>query len=162
MLEHGKRQRVVACAFDWPGWDRSARTGQDVVAVLEGYRARYATVAELAGYGAEFAASRGVAVVEQVPGIGMTDFYGVSGRPATPEYDPMTDAECERKIALLRASWSAPSTRTPPASRASCARALVAAAATARTSSGTSTGPRSTSSLARSASRSPWRPGTIS
>ena len=35
----------------------------------------------------------------------MTDYYGVSGRAATPENDPMTDAECERKIALLRASW---------------------------------------------------------
>src|SRR3954454_5444273 len=141
MLEQGKRKRIVACAFDWPGWDRRARTGQDVLAVLDGYRPRYANVAELAGYGAEFGSLGGLEVVEQVAGIGMTDFYGVSGRPATPEYDPMTDAECERKIALLRASWSAPSTRSPPASRASCARALVAAAATARTSSGTSTGP---------------------
>ena len=36
----------------------------------------------------------------------MTDFYGLSGRAAAPENDPMTEAECERKIALLRASWS--------------------------------------------------------
>jgi hypothetical protein len=35
----------------------------------------------------------------------MTDYYGVSGRAAAPEYDPMTDAECERKVALLRACW---------------------------------------------------------
>jgi hypothetical protein len=27
MLELGKKKRVVACAFDWPGWDRSARLG---------------------------------------------------------------------------------------------------------------------------------------
>jgi len=45
-------------------------------------------------------------VVERLDGIGMTDFYGVSGRAAAPENDPMTHAECERKIALLRASWS--------------------------------------------------------
>jgi hypothetical protein len=32
----------------------------------------------------------------------MTDFYGVSGRTATPENDPMTKAEYERKIALSR------------------------------------------------------------
>ncbi len=36
----------------------------------------------------------------------MTDFYGVSGRTAAPEYEPMSEAECERKIALLRACWA--------------------------------------------------------
>jgi hypothetical protein len=45
-------------------------------------------------------------VVEQLDGIGMTDFYGVSGRTAAPENELMTEAECERKIALLRACWS--------------------------------------------------------
>lgn len=105
MLEQGTKKRVVACAFDWPGWDRSARIGGDVLAVLAAYRPRYAKVAELAGSGAEFAAAGEFEVVERVEGIGMTDYYGVSGRPATPEHDPMTDAECERKIALLRACW---------------------------------------------------------
>jgi hypothetical protein len=105
MLEQGKKKRVVACAFDWPGWDRSARIGQDVLAVLAAYRPRYAKVAELAGYGREFAATGEFEVVERLDGIGMTDYYGVSGRAAAPEKDPMTDAECERKIALLRASW---------------------------------------------------------
>jgi hypothetical protein len=105
MLEHGKKKRVVACAFDWPGWDRSTRLGQDAVAVLAVYRPRYAKVAELAGLGSEFAAAGDFEVVEQVEGIGMTDYYGLSGRAATPEHDPMTDAELERKIALLRAAW---------------------------------------------------------
>ena len=106
MLEQGRKKRVVACAFDWPGWDRSARIGADVLAVLAAYRPRYAKVAELAGFGAEFGATGEFEVVERLDGIGMTDYYGVSGRPAAPENDPMTDAECERKIALLRASWS--------------------------------------------------------
>src|SRR5436305_4350940 len=106
LLEQGKEKRVVACAFDWPGWDRSARIGADVLAVLAAYRPRYAKVAELAGFGAEFGATGEFEVVERLDGIGMTDYYGVSGRPAAPENDPMTDAECERKIALLRASWS--------------------------------------------------------
>jgi hypothetical protein len=105
MLEHGKKKRVVACAFDWPGWDRSTRLGQDAVAVLAVYRPRYAKVAELAGLASEFAAAGDFEVVEQVEGIGMTDYYGLSGRAATPEHDPMTDAELERKIALLRAAW---------------------------------------------------------
>ena len=105
MLERGKKKRVVACAFDWPGWDRSARSGQDVLAVLAAYRPRYARIAEAAGYGDEFAATGALEVVEQVEGIGMTDYYGVSGRAATPEVSPMTDTEFTRKIALLRASW---------------------------------------------------------
>jgi hypothetical protein len=106
MVEQGKKRRVVACAFDWPGWDRSARIDTDVLAVLKSYRPRYAKVAELAGYGAEFGATGNLKVVEQVDGIGMTDYYGVSGKPATPERGPMTDAECERKVALLQAAWS--------------------------------------------------------
>lgn len=106
MLEQGKKKRVVACAFDWPGWDRSARIGEDVVAVLAAYRPRYARVAGLSGFGAEFGATGELEVVERLEGIGMTDYYGVSGRAAAPEKDPMTEAECERKIALLRASWS--------------------------------------------------------
>ncbi|HKT04922.1 MAG TPA: hypothetical protein VJT31_35860 [Rugosimonospora sp.] len=48
MLEQGTTNRVVACAFDWPGWDRSARFGADVLAVLAAYRPHYARVAELA------------------------------------------------------------------------------------------------------------------
>jgi hypothetical protein len=106
MLEQGKKRRVVACAFDWPGWDRSARIGGDVLAVLAAYRPRYAKVADLAGLGAEFAATGHFEVVERVEGIGMTDYYGVSGRAAAPESAPMTLGECERKVALLRACWS--------------------------------------------------------
>jgi hypothetical protein len=106
MLEQGKKKRVVACAFDWPGWDRSTRIGEDVLAVLAAYRPRYAKVAALAGFGAEFRATGELKVVERLEGIGMTDFYGLSGRAAGPENHPMTEAECERKIALLRAAWS--------------------------------------------------------
>ena len=105
MLEHGKKKRVVACAFDWPGWDRSARIGADVLAVLAAYRPRYASVAELAGYGGEFDAAGDLEVVEEIEGIGMTDYYGLSGKPATAELGVMTEADFHRKIALLQASW---------------------------------------------------------
>jgi hypothetical protein len=107
MVERGTKKRVVASAFDWPGWDRSTKLGGDVLAVLESYRARYAKVAEAAGYGTQFAAAGRLDVVEEVDGIGMTDYYGLSGRTATPELDPMSDADCNRKIALLQASWRA-------------------------------------------------------
>ncbi|HET7027702.1 MAG TPA: hypothetical protein VFI28_08420, partial [Candidatus Limnocylindrales bacterium] len=45
-------------------------------------------------------------VVERVEGTGMTDFDGVSGRSAGPEHEQMSEAVCDRKIALLRASWT--------------------------------------------------------
>ncbi len=105
LVERGKKKRVVACAFDWPGWDRSAPISEDPLVVLETYRARYAIVANQAGLETEFRAAGPFKVVEQVEGIGMTDYYGLSGRAASDEHDPMTDPQCERKIALLRSAW---------------------------------------------------------
>ena len=107
MVEMGpKRKRFAASAFDWPGWDRGARTEDDAVRLLAAYRERYAPVAVLAGHGEAFEATGDLAVVERIEGIGMTDFYGLSMRPAGPETEPISDAEFERKIALLRASWT--------------------------------------------------------
>jgi len=106
MVETGKKKRVVASAFDWPGWDRSTKLGGDPVAVLERYRPRFAKVAALAGYGEAFARLGALEVVEEVEGIGMTDYYGVSGRTATAELEPLTEADFERKLALLQASWA--------------------------------------------------------
>jgi hypothetical protein len=106
MIERGKKKRVVAAAFDWPGWDRSGKTEGEALDVLDRYRPRYAKVAVLAGHGDEFGALGAPEVVEDVPGIGMTDFYGLSGVPATPEKEPMTPAECDRKVALLEATWA--------------------------------------------------------
>ena len=106
MIEAGKKKRVVACAFDWPGWDRSAKTEEDALRVLDAYRPRYAKIAALAGLAGEFGAAGELSVVERIEGNGMTDYYGVSGRSAAPEHEPMSKAACERKIALLRASWT--------------------------------------------------------
>jgi hypothetical protein len=108
MVEQGKK-RAVASAFDWPGWDRSMK-GTDAeggaLEALATYRPRYAPVADLAGLGDAFAATGELEVVERYAGTGMGDFYGVSGRTAASEYEPMTESECERKIAILRACWA--------------------------------------------------------
>ena len=80
MLEQGKKKRVAACAFDWPGWDRSARIGADVLAVLAAYRPSYATVAERAGFGPEFGATGELEVVERLEGIGMTELLRPLGQ----------------------------------------------------------------------------------
>ena len=106
MVERGKKKRVVASAFDWSGWDRSAKTEDDALRVLDTYRPRYAKVAALAGLADEFAAAGELAVVERLEGNGMTDYYGVSGMHAEPEREAMSEAACERKIALLRATWA--------------------------------------------------------
>jgi hypothetical protein len=106
MVEFGKKKRTVACAFDWPGWDRSGKTEDAALKVLAAYRPRYAKVAALAGFADEFGATGELAVVERLEGIGMTDYYGISGRAAEPEQEPMSEAACERKIALLRAAWT--------------------------------------------------------
>ena len=106
LIERGKKKRVVAAAFDWPGWDRSGKTEVEALEVLDVYRPRYAKVAELAGYGEAFARLGAPKVVEDVPGIGMTDFYGLSGVPATAEKEPMSPADCDRKVALLEATWA--------------------------------------------------------
>ncbi len=102
----GKKKKSVASAFDWPGWDRSAKSEEEALGVLATYRPRYAKVAELAGLADEFGATGSLEVVERLDGTGMTDFYGVSGRSAGPEREQMSDAACERKIALLRACWA--------------------------------------------------------
>lgn len=105
MVEQGKK-RSVASAFDWPGWDRSGKSEDEAMARLATYRPRYARLAERAGLGDEFAATGEVEVVERLEGAPMTDFHGVSARSAGPEQGQMSEAECERKLALLRASWA--------------------------------------------------------
>jgi hypothetical protein len=106
MVESGKKKRVVASAFDWSGWDRSAKTEDEALRVLDTYRPRYAKVAALAGLADEFEAAGELAVVERLEGNGMTDYYGVSGMSAESEREQMSEAACERKIALLQAAWT--------------------------------------------------------
>ena len=107
MIEQGSKKPVaVASAFDWPGWDRSGKSEADALQVLAAYRPRYAKIAKLAELDAEFRRAGEVAVVERLKGSGMTDFYGLSYKSAGPEHEPMSKAACERKLALLRASWT--------------------------------------------------------
>lgn len=107
MVEQGSKKPVaVAVALDWPGWNRSAKAEEEALQVLEAYRPRYAKIAKLAGLTGEFRKAGEIAVVERQKGSGMTDFYGLSYKSATSDHEPMTTAACERKIALLRASWT--------------------------------------------------------
>jgi hypothetical protein len=104
MIEQGKR-KAVAAAFDWPGWVRPGATEAEALRVLASYRERYAPVAGLAGMAGEFAAAGELDIVERIPGVGTTDFWGLSAKPASAEIGPLGEAAFERKVSLLRACW---------------------------------------------------------
>jgi len=107
MIERGRKKPVaVAVALDWPGWNRSGKSEQEALKALAAYRPRYAKVAELAGLADQFRKAGEMTVVERLEGTGMTDFYSLSARSAGLDHEPMSDADCNRKIALLRASWT--------------------------------------------------------
>jgi hypothetical protein len=97
------RKRVFACALDWPGWARSARTEQLALEALTDYLLRFAPVVRRAGLpppGTE------LVVVERAEGTaGYTDF-GVPGIVAERDRRPLTAADGERAAALLEACWA--------------------------------------------------------
>jgi hypothetical protein len=106
-LEIGpKGKKVVAVAPDWPGLERGANTGELAIERLQSYLPRYAKVAKLAGMGAEFAAITTVDVVEQYPGTGSTDFWGISFAFSGIDRQDMSSAELDRELTLMQACWA--------------------------------------------------------
>jgi hypothetical protein len=98
------RQRVFACALDWPGWCRAARTEDGALEALAAAAPRYAVVAAQAGVafpraGADFE------IVARVPGSAATDF-GVPAEAAPSDAGPMTRTEVDRCVALVAAAWT--------------------------------------------------------
>lgn len=110
-LETGPRgKRVVAVAPDWPGLERGAKTSEAAIARLQAYLPRYAPVAALAGMDARFAASASptatVDVVEQYPGTGSTDFWGISFAFSDFDGQALSNEALERELTLLQACWA--------------------------------------------------------
>ncbi|NLF64463.1 MAG: hypothetical protein GX579_07650 [Chloroflexi bacterium] len=106
-LEIGpKGKRVVAVAPDWPGLERGAKSEEEAVERLRVYMPRYARVAELAGMHAAFDANQHVDVVEQYPGTGSTDFWGISFGLSSFDRQGMSADELERELILMRACWA--------------------------------------------------------
>jgi hypothetical protein len=105
-LEVGpKDKRVVAVAPDWPGLERGAKTREAAIEKLRSYLPRYAKVAELAGMDAEFATITTVDVVEQYPGTGSTDFWGISFAFSSIDRQDLSSDELERELTLMQACW---------------------------------------------------------
>jgi len=106
-LEIGpKGKKVVAVAPDWPGLERGAATAEAAVERLLSYVPRYAAVAKLVGLDAAFANITGVDVVEQYPGTGSTDFWGVSFAFSSIDLQSVSKEALERELTLMRACWS--------------------------------------------------------
>ncbi|MCZ7542077.1 MAG: hypothetical protein M5R40_00375 [Anaerolineae bacterium] len=106
-LEIGpKGKKVAAVAPDWPGLERGAKTEEAAIERLRSYLPRYSQVAKLAGMDGEFAAITTVDIVEQYPGTGSTDFWGISFAFSSIDRQDMSSGELERELALMRACWA--------------------------------------------------------
>ena len=106
-LEIGpKGKRVVAVAPDWPGLERGGKTGEQAIERLRAYFPRYAQVAKLAEMNTEFDTVENVAVVEEVPGTGSTDFWGISFAFSSLDQQSMSVSELERELRLMQACWA--------------------------------------------------------
>ncbi len=108
MLEIGpKGKKVVAVAPEWPGLERGAKTGEAAIERLLAYLPRYASVAKLAEMDAEFAdASTTMDVVEEYPGNGSTDFWGISFAFSAIDKQDMSSVELARQLTLMQACWA--------------------------------------------------------
>ncbi len=106
-LEIGpKGKKVAAVAPDWPGLERGAKTEEEAVERLRVYFLRYSQVAKLAEMNAEFDTIQNVDLVEQYPGTGSTDFWGISFAFSSIDKQAMSDDELEREMKLMQACWA--------------------------------------------------------
>lgn len=106
-LEIGpKQKKVVAVAPDWPGLERGAKDETAAIERLRAYFPRYAKIAKLAKLDAAFAAMNTVKIVEQYPGTGSTDFWGISFAFSSIDRQIESSEALERELSLMRACWT--------------------------------------------------------
>lgn len=106
-LEIGpKGKKVVAVAPDWPGLERGAKTEAAAIEKLQAYRPRYSQVARLAGMHAAFDTAQNIDVIEQYPGTGSTDFWGISFAFSSIDQQEMSPDELARELKLMQACWA--------------------------------------------------------
>jgi hypothetical protein len=107
MLEIGpKGKRVAAVAPDWPGLERGAKSEEEAIERLRTYMPRYSQVAKLAGMNAEFDAIQNIDVIEQYPGTGSTDFWGISFAFSSIDKADIASDELDRELMLMQACWA--------------------------------------------------------
>ena len=106
-LEIGpKGKKVVSVAPDWPGLARGAKSAESAIERIHAYVPRYAPVATAAGMAAAYPPDPEVVVVEEYPGVGSTDFWGISFAFSLFDQQAITREELERQLTLMRACWT--------------------------------------------------------
>jgi hypothetical protein len=100
-----KGKRWVAVAADWPGLERGGRSEDEAVAKLAGYVPRYLPVAKRVRLGSELATQTEPTIVGRYPGVGSTDFWGISFAPSPLDREPFDAPTFDRRARLLRAAW---------------------------------------------------------
>jgi len=95
-------KKAFACALDWPGWARSAKTEELAIEALASYAPRYAAVARAAGI--RWPTKLDFQVMERLKGSATTDF-GALDKPAAADFAKITRLSATRQAALLQASW---------------------------------------------------------
>ncbi len=103
-LEVGSK-KVFACALDWPGWARAAKTEEEALDALATYADRYRPVAEAAGVRFPTSAAKDFDVVERVKGDATTDF-GAPSQWVAADATPLTQAQAERLAALVEGAYA--------------------------------------------------------
>jgi hypothetical protein len=102
-IERGAK-RFFACAYDWPGWCRTASDEAAALDVLGDYADRYRVIAEAAGLTWPQSAAK-FQVVDRIRGDSATDF-GVPHKVAPRDKDAVTAAQAKKFVAIVEASWS--------------------------------------------------------
>ena len=103
-LEVGSK-KVFACALDWPGWARAAKTEEQALEALAAYAERYRPVPEEAGVRFPKSVADTFDVVERVKGDATTDF-GAPSKSVKADATPLTKAQAERLAALVEGGWT--------------------------------------------------------
>jgi hypothetical protein len=103
------RSRVFACAVEWPGWCRRAKTEAEALEALAEYAARYAPVVATAGVPLPSGAGSSFEVVERIeapPGKSFSGVdFGTIDRACELDRRPLSAAQAKRLAAIVEASW---------------------------------------------------------
>jgi hypothetical protein len=99
-------KRWVAVAADWPGLERGGKTEDVAVEKLVGYVPRYLPVAKRVRLGSQLMTQTNLAIIGRYPGVGSTDFWGISFAPSPLDRVPFDAPRFDRRVRLLRAAWS--------------------------------------------------------
>lgn len=103
------RSRVFACAVEWPGWCRRAKTEEDALDALAEYAARYAPVAAAAGAPLPKTVADSFEVVERIdppPGKSFSGVdFGTIDKACELDRRPLTAVQAKRLAAIVDASW---------------------------------------------------------